>query len=139
MEIFVVFGLVGLAGVVLLSIILRKISVFCHLSSPMLLVCSHSLIILLFLLLAPIFIVWIWGSPYGDIYLPYFLVPGGHIYHVTGLVFNQPFFLWLLGFMEPFPASVVCVIVGPGFLGLIIGNLQWYLIGFVWDRLVAKP
>lgn len=44
-------------------------------------------------------------------------------------------FPWLLGYMEPFPASVLTIIVGPGLVGLLAGGAQWYAVGAVWDWL----
>lgn len=51
-------------------------------------------------------------------------------------------FPWLLEHMGSVPASILCVVVGPGLAGLLLGGLQWYILGVVWDRLFgshAKP
>jgi hypothetical protein len=77
------------------------------------------------------------GSPYGDVYVPYLLVPGIHIYYPAHLLFGQVVFGWLLGSMRPFPASVLCVIIGPGLVGLLTGGLQWFVVGACWDRLAG--
>jgi hypothetical protein len=124
----------GAAGVVLLALGLHLIPRYRNRSSGALLAASHTLIVLLFLLLAPLCIAAEWGSPYGDIYGPYLLVPGIHIYHPAGLLFGEVVFPWLLGYMKSFPASVICVVVGPGLIALFVGGLQWYILGAIWDR-----
>jgi hypothetical protein len=92
----------------------------------------------MFMGVAPMYIQGIWGSPYGDVYPPYLLVPGIHITYPVDQVFGGPVFRWLLGHMEAFPASVLCVIVGPGLVGVAAGGLQWWAIGLAWDRLVGR-
>ena len=99
---------------------------------------AHTLVVLGLMMLAPLEIRANWGSPYGDLYFPYFFVPGIHIDHFARQLFKGPVFLWLLQYMESFPASVLCIIVGPGLVGMLVGGLQWYIIGAVWDRFQAK-
>jgi hypothetical protein len=31
----------------------------------------------------------------------------------------------------------MCVIVGPGLVGVAAGGLQWWVVGMAWDRLVG--
>ena len=100
---------------------------------------SHTLIMCGWLALSPLYIAAERAaeSPYGDVFVPYLLVPGVHIYHPASVWFGQVVFPWLLGHMELFPASVICVVVGPGLAGLV-GGLQWYILGAVGERLAGK-
>lgn len=99
---------------------------------------AHTLVVLGFMALSPLVIWMVWGSPYGDLYVPYFFVPGTHIDHLANQVFKGPVSLWLRGHMASFPASVLCIIVGPGLIGILLGGFQWFLIGVVRDRLLAE-
>ena len=71
-------------------------------------------------------------------FVPYLLVPGAHIHHPASMWFGQVVFLRLLAHMESFPASVLCVVIGPGLVGLVAGGTQWYIIGAVWERLAGE-
>ena len=95
---------------------------------------THTLLLLAAMAVAPLLIFVMWDSPYGDVYLPYFVVPGLHINIPANRFFGGVAFPWLLGFMGSFPASILCLIVGPGLVGLLVGGVQWYLIGAAWDR-----
>lgn len=99
---------------------------------------THTGLMLVAMGVAPLWIRAVWDSPYGDVYLPYLGVPGLHIYHPANVFFGDTVFPWLLGFMEPFPASVLTVVVGPGLVGLLVGGGQWYLVGVAWDRLFPR-
>src|SRR5688572_22528552 len=68
---------------------------------------AHTLVVLCFMAVAPLIIRAMWGSPYGDLYPPYFLVPGEHIYGPVSQLFKGSVFLWLLGYMKSFSASVL--------------------------------
>jgi hypothetical protein len=95
---------------------------------------AHTVLMLGPMALAPL---WVLADPdpmYGDLYPPFFVVPGLHIHFAACRLFD-PVFPWLLGFMEPFPASILCIVVGPGLVGMIAGGLQWFLIGAAWDRI----
>jgi hypothetical protein len=98
---------------------------------------AHTAVLLALMLAAPLYIAAFDDSPYGDVYGPYLLAPGIHIYYPARLLFGPPVFGWLLGFMQPFPASVLCVIIGPGLVGLLAGGLQWFVVGACWDRLAG--
>jgi hypothetical protein len=128
----------GAAGVIVLTAVLRM-SPWIHCwPTGWSLAAAHSLVVLGFLALAPLYIQATWGSPYGDVYAPYLLVPGIHILYPADRVFGGPVFHWLLGHMESFPASVLCVIVGPGLVGLAVGGAQWWLVGAAWDRVFGS-
>jgi hypothetical protein len=130
----------GAAGVVGLSLLLRQLSRVGRLRTGAVLAGSHTLVVCGFLCLAPLYIAAEQEavSPYGDVYVPYLLVPGVHIYHPVSVLFGKAVFPWLLVYMESFPASVICVVVGPGLVGLLVGGVQWYLLGAIWDRVAAK-
>jgi hypothetical protein len=130
---------VGACGVVLTGALLMLSPRIRRWQTGYRLAAAHTLIVFGFMAIAPLIIRAMWGSPYGHLYPPYFFVPGEHIYGPVSQLFKGPVFLWLLGYMKSFPASVLCIIVGPGFVGMLVGGLQWYLIGAVWDALTAEP
>jgi hypothetical protein len=139
MEAMGVFLLViGLGAIIVVGVahLLRQSSRLSRLSTGRLLLISHTLIVLFFLLVAPLMSA---SEPqYSDVYLPYLLVPGIHIYHPSNLLFGRVVFPRLLESMESYPASVLCIEIGPGLVGLLVGGLQWYILGFCWDRLAGK-
>ena len=135
MHLLVAIALFGACGIVLLSTLFDLCSRTARWGTGLRLAAAHSLVIFGFLVVAPIYIYLTWDSPYGDVYGPYLLVPGIHIYYPVNLLFGGPVFHWLLGHTESFPASVLCVIVGPGLGALVIGGVQWWLVGTLWDRL----
>jgi hypothetical protein len=123
---------VGATLVVGFSQLLRLFPRLAVLPTGLLLAASHTLVICMWLALSPLYIAAVWGSPYGDVFVPYLLVPGVHVYWQW---FAPKVFPWLLGRMESFHASGICVILLPGMVGLLVGGLQWYLLGAAWDRL----
>jgi hypothetical protein len=88
--------------------------------------------------LAPLYIRAIWESAYGDFYLPYLLAPGIHITYPVERFFGGRVFHWLLGHMDSFPASVLCIIIVPGLVGVATGGMQWWVLGVIWDRLAGR-
>jgi hypothetical protein len=138
--ILLLIAAVGVAQVVGLARLLRLSPRLARQPTGLLLAVSHSLIMCGWLALSPFYIAAEWASesPYGDVFVPYLLVPGTHIYHPASVWFEQVAFPWLLGHMESFPASVICVIIGPGLVGLVAGGLQWYALGAGWDRLAGR-
>jgi hypothetical protein len=128
----------GAGSIVLLGAALRQLPRIGHWRTAPRLAAAHTVAVLGLMALAPVYIRLTWGSPYGDVYVPYLLAPGIHISYPADRLFDGPVFQWLLGYMESFPASVLCVIVGPGLVGVVAGGLQWFVLGAVWDRLVAK-
>ncbi|HSQ57036.1 MAG TPA: hypothetical protein VLM40_14960 [Gemmata sp.] len=132
------FGVIGAPLVILIGALLLLVARVRRWGTGCRLAVAHTLVVLGFMTIAPLEIRANWGSPYGDLYFPYFFVPGVHIYFFVNQLFNGQVFIWLLGYMESFPASVLCIIVGPGLLGMLVGDLQWYLIGAIWDRVLAE-
>lgn len=131
----VMIALAGAGGVVSLAALLSLSSRVARWGSGARLAAAHSLTIIGFLVVAPLYVWATWGSPYGDVYVPYLLVPGIHIYHPANRLFAAEVFHWLLRYMDALPASILYVIVGPGLVGVVVGGLQWWLIGTAWDRL----
>jgi hypothetical protein len=105
-----VITVVGAGGVIWVALMLRAVHCFSRLSIGGALALSHSLIIVLFLAAAPLEIARQWGSPYGDVYCPYLLVPGIHMY------FPGP---WLSGILTAAIALSLCkLLVHKPFVGL---------------------
>jgi hypothetical protein len=129
---------VGASGVVLLGQLLRQSPWVRRWPTGSRLAAAHALVVLGLMALAPLYIRAVWGYPYGDVFVPYLLAPGIHITYPVDRVLGGPVFRWLLGHMDSFPASVLCVIVGPGLVGVAAGGLQWWAVGAVWDRLVRR-
>jgi hypothetical protein len=77
------------------ALLLQRFSRFGGLSTSRLLLVSHTLIVLLFLLASPLLHA---SDPmYDDVYGPYLFVPGVHIYHPASVLFGRTVFPWLLG------------------------------------------
>lgn len=70
-------------------------------------------------------------GPYDDVYYSYMFVPG---LHIAWLGENVAFAFWpkLQTMMSFHAASLLCIVVIPGFVCLVLGTLQWYLIGLLW-------
>jgi len=77
-----------------------------------------------------------WANAHGfdDVYWIFILVPGVHIYQLGRLI----------GFavapsLEPVTsfhtASIFALVIIPGVIGVLLGSLQWYLIGRLWQKL----
>jgi hypothetical protein len=137
MILLVMIAGIGAALVIGIALLLRLFPRLARLRPGPLLAVSHSLIICGLLAYSPLYIAAerAAASPYGDVFVPYLLVPGIHIYYPASVWFGQVAFPWLLGYMESFPASVICVVIGPGLAGLFAGGLQWYVLGSLWQRL----
>ena len=100
---------------------------FRRLTLPVKLVVIHTLIILVAMALYPTDI-FIPNAPYDDVYSIYVFVPGIHIYMI-GVQLSHQLFPWLLTKMSHYAASVFCIVFIPGVVGILVGGLQWYLIG----------
>lgn len=129
---------IGACGVVLVGELLGQLPRVRRWQTSYRLAAANALVVLGFMAVAPLYIQANWGSPYGDVYGPYLLVPGIHITWPANMVFGGSVFHWLLRYMESFPASVICVIVGPGLVGVAAGAVQWWVLGTAWDRLVGR-
>jgi hypothetical protein len=105
----------------------KLINLFRRLSLPIKLVVVHTFIILVAMALYPTDI-FIPDAPYDDIYTIYVFVPGIHIYMI-GVKLSHQLFPWLLTKMSHYSASVLCIVFIPGVIGIIVGGLQWFVIG----------
>ena len=94
---------------------------------------SHTGVIAALMAYSPVYIRSIWGSPYGDVYGPFLLVPGFPVYYPSGRLSDLAF-VHLLRYLESFPASVITVIVLPGLLSILLGGAVWLTVGIAWDR-----
>lgn len=74
----------------------------------------------------------VYGDPFGDVYPPYLIVPGIHILWATAEM-GRWCGLHLNGLFEPYTVSVISVVIVPGVAGIILGAVQWYVIGSVAD------
>lgn len=122
--------LIGSVLVVAGAAIIRRLNL--TISLPIALVLSQATIILCAMALAPTDI-FTPNIPLDDLYVAYFYVPGPHIYVLAYLVSNFA----SSGVLHTFPyrlASIMGIVVLPGFVGLTIGALQWFLIGLAWKR-----
>lgn len=109
------------AGIKKLKVYLRQIFL------PTKLAGIHTLIILISMALFPTY-VFTPDPPFDDVYIIYVLVPGLHIYMI-GVQLSHQLFPWLLTKMSHYAASLICIVFIPGVVGIIIGGLQWYIIG----------
>lgn len=133
-------AVVGAVMVISLAQLLRRSPRLARRPTGLLLAVSHTLIMCGWLVYSPFYIAAELAveSPYGDMFVPYLMVPGVHIYYPASEWLARVIFPWLLRYLESFPASVICVIIVPGLVGLVVGSLQWYGIGVAWDWLSGK-
>lgn len=90
---------------------------------------SHTALLLLAVALFPTDI-FIPNIPFDDLYTAYFFIPGTHIFLIG---------LWISNASNSFPfahmsfqwASMTGIVFIPGFVGMVLGGLQWYAIGNV--------
>ncbi len=105
----------------------KLVNWFWRLSLPIKLVVIHTTIIFVAIALYPTGI-FIPKTPYDDVYIIYLLVPGIHIFMI-GVTLSQQLWPWLLTKMSHYTASVICIVFIPGIVGIIVGGLQWFVIG----------
>src|SRR5438874_3186819 len=95
---------------------------------------SHTLLILLCIAIAPTGLL-IPDIPFDDLYLAYYLVPGTHIYFSIIQLVVEPLTPLAFRLMSPHTASIALIIFVPCLAGLLVGGLQWYLLGRVCERI----
>jgi len=98
-------------------------------SLPWTLVALHTAILLPIIALYPTGI-FTPDIPYDDVYMAYFLIPGFHIYW-PGILLAQAVKPLLNHALSAHLASIIGIVLIPGFTGLILGGIQWYLIGWI--------
>jgi hypothetical protein len=114
--------------------VLSALPRFTRRGTGFLLAVAHTGLMLAAMAAAPL---WILSDPepmYANVYAPYFLVPGPHIWVPSAQFFGATVAPWLDEFLAPRAVGVLCIVVGPGLVGLLVGGAQWYLIGAAWDR-----
>ncbi|MEI8289603.1 MAG: hypothetical protein WCH99_09020 [Verrucomicrobiota bacterium] len=111
-------------GLMLRRWILRRASL------PVLLAVSHAVIVVTSITLYPTYIFCV-APPFDDMYWAFMLVPGIHIYWLG---------YWLGGCVDHYlHSSLIVLLIIPGIVCLILGTLQWYLLGHLWQRLRPNP
>ncbi len=125
----VVLFLIGAIPVVGLGTILRR-SV--GLSWAWSLAISHAAIVLACVALYPTGIFFP-DIPFDDLYMSYFFVPGLHIYYPATALANGCWD-WLRTFLTGPQTSVCCLVFLPGFIGLLAGTIQWFLLGWAYQQ-----
>jgi hypothetical protein len=128
----IICALVGAGIVISGALLIRRISSNNSVLLPRHLVISHSLTISMFMVLGLTGIS-IPSEPFDDICGLYFLVPGIHILFVGGkiAVACSPTFFKMFSNHE---ASMIGIVIIPGMTGLILGGLQWYLLGYLFQN-----
>jgi hypothetical protein len=66
--------------------------------------------------------------PFDDIYSAYFLLPGFHIM-ILGQKLSDVLSPFLFSHLSSRWASITGIVFIPGVIGLVLGGLQWYVIG----------
>jgi hypothetical protein len=66
--------------------------------------------------------------PYDDVYIIYFFVPGVHIWLIAGQISNLCFSLASNKDVTLCSIGSLHVFI-PGVIGIIVGGLQWHIIG----------
>lgn len=130
------FALIGAVIVVGFGVILRR-RLLRRASLPSALATSHATIVVISIALYPIRVLCA-SAPFDDVYLPFMLVPGIHIYWLgywLGRCIDLAFHSQLLAMLSFHSVSVLVLVVIPGIICLLVGTLQWYLLGHLWQRL----
>lgn len=106
-----------------------------HLSFPLSLVISHTILLVICVALAPTGIFFA-NPPFDDLYLGYYLFPGVHLYFLASTIVRP---LETLCFRMPeFWGAVMYLLIFPGLACAILGGAQWYVIGKLieWIRVI---
>lgn len=95
-----------------------------------LLVSSHTLLLAGSLVIAPVYIMLVKGSIYGDVYIPYAFVSGVHIYWPAQYLCS-----WVGSLLRSeyysYATSVILIVLMPGLICAVVGGLQWYTVGLL--------
>jgi len=71
--------------------------------------------------------------PFDDVYIPYYFIPGLHIYFPTAYALHH-LFPWLLEHMGHKAASITAVAIMPGFAGIFLVGIQWLIIRLIMEK-----
>lgn len=66
--------------------------------------------------------------PFDDVYVPFYVVPGIHIYLFTGRLARWVDPLLFLDRVPPHAAAVLAIVVAPGLVGIALGGALWYAV-----------
>jgi hypothetical protein len=115
-------------GQVLRRWVLRRVSLAASLAV------SHAVIVAVSIAFYPIPIFWGKSPEFDDVYWIFLFVPGMHIYQL-GRYIAYAIAHSLEAIMSFHLASLFVLVIIPGIVCLLIGTLQWYLLGRLWQRL----
>lgn len=77
------------------------------------------------------------SPPFDDIYMPY-MIMGFHIFYFSGSISHYLFSETLFKLFDSRTASYIGIFYLPGIFGLIIGTVQWYFVGIIYEYLTLK-
>lgn len=134
-----IFTGIGAIPVIGLGLALRR-WILRRASLPVALAVSHALIVIVSIALYRVDIFWA-GPPVDDVYVPFAFVPGFPV-HLLGYMLggwvDHAFRSDLLTMMSFNTFSILTLVIIPGVVCLLLGTLQWYLLGRLWLRLRPK-
>jgi hypothetical protein len=106
-----------------------------HLSFPLSLVISHTILLSVCVALCPTGIFFA-DRPFDELYLGYYLFPGVHLYFLASMIIRplEPLFLR----MPEFLGAVMYLLIVPGLICGVLGGGQWYLIGKLVEWIRAR-
>jgi hypothetical protein len=125
---FVASQVIGVIAVVYSGYLLRKF-LFRRMSLAVSLAISNAIIIIVSMALYPTSI-FVSDIPDDDIYLPYYFVPG-FLICVLGAGIGDDLGPWLVTKMSNYQAAAMAVAIIPGIVCILLGSLQWCLIGLL--------
>ena len=131
--VLIIIGFVGAGLVIAGALLIRRFFSTDSRLLPRHFVISHSLIILTFMALAPTGIFY-GPEPVDDIYGLYLLAPGIHLFWLG----EQISWVCSPGLFKMFSnheASMIGIVIIPGLTGLILGGIQWFLLGCLFQKL----
>jgi hypothetical protein len=105
---------------------------FPRMALPIAFASSHTALLLLAVALFPTDI-FIPNIPFDDLYTAYFFIPGTHIWLIGQSISNASL-SFLFARMSSHWASITGIVFIPGFVGMVLGGLQWYAMGNVVQR-----
>lgn len=135
----VLFAGIGALPIIYLAVLLRR-RILPKSSLPVALAASHAIIVIVSIALYWVPIFWE-RPPFDDMYVPFILVPGAHIYffgHWLGFHLTDASRPQLLSMMSSYDLSVLALVIIPGAVCLLLGTLQWYLLGHFWNAYLHK-
>ena len=125
--------LIGATPIIIGGILVRRSRPSLRVPFPWLLVIIHTVILGVCIALYPTGAFFA-DIPYDDGYIAYLFVPGPYVYWL-GVQAAHLLWPWLQTEMSFHAASIVCIVYIPGLVGLLVGTVQWYVIGYLMQKL----